>query len=412
MSRFVPLSEMVLSDCKGITPQYVEESKTIVLNQKCVHDFMLDYSLAQFVSDDQKISENKYVQLNDILINSTGQGTAGRCTIVSYIPEGYKITVDSHMLIVRCNNIEDVYLLAYHLYQNEKFIMSMLAGSSGQGELDKVRLFKLKVPMPEDKAAKEKIAEFIHKIGNSIEINETVQRDIDTTIALLYKFWFVQYDFPDEKGRAYYQNDGEMEWNDSLKRNIPKGWTAITLEEISQIVTDSITPDPKIVYEHYSIPAYDDSKYPVFDQGSSIDSNKYIVPLNGILVSKLNPQFKRLWDPINFGPECICSTEFMPFVANDSNLRGFLYALLDSEEYQKYMIQCSSSSTGSRKRMAPELCGRFSFAVPKDRGILYGFSSMIDKMLALAKQKRVERKTLLEIREYVFPLLMTEQIKI
>lgn len=127
-------------------------------------------------------------------------------------------------------------------------------------------------------------------IEHSIEINETVQRDIDTTIALLYKFWFVQYDFPNEKGRAYCQNDGEMEWNDSLKRNIPKGWTAITLEEISQIVTDSITPDPKIVYEHYSIPAYDDSKYPVFDQGSSIDSNKYIVPLNGILVSKLNSQ--------------------------------------------------------------------------------------------------------------------------
>lgn len=62
MSKFIPIADMVLSDCKGVTPKYVEKSKTIVLNQKCVHDFMLDYSFAQYVSDDQKISKEKYVR--------------------------------------------------------------------------------------------------------------------------------------------------------------------------------------------------------------------------------------------------------------------------------------------------------------------------------------------------------------
>ena len=49
--------------------------------------------------------------------------------------------------------------------------------------------------------------------------------------------------------------------------------------------------------EHYSIPAFDTDRNPAFEEASTIESGKYVVDTECILTSKLNPHFKRLWDP-------------------------------------------------------------------------------------------------------------------
>ena len=50
----------------------------------------------------------------------------------------------------------------------------------------------------------------------------------------LYDYWFVQFDFPDENGKPYKSSDGEMVWNDKLKREIPKGWKCGSLLDIAE----------------------------------------------------------------------------------------------------------------------------------------------------------------------------------
>ena len=47
---------------------------------------------------------------------------------------------------------------------------------------------------------------------------------------LLYDYWFVQFDFPDENGKPYKSSDGKMVWNEKLKREIPKEWINCTLD--------------------------------------------------------------------------------------------------------------------------------------------------------------------------------------
>lgn len=92
----------MLNCFKGNTPKYVVKSNTLVLNQKCIRNNVIDFSLAQY-TEDKCTNENKILRLGDLIINSTGQGTAGRCAYVSELPNT-KVTVDSHMLIVRFNN--------------------------------------------------------------------------------------------------------------------------------------------------------------------------------------------------------------------------------------------------------------------------------------------------------------------
>ena len=53
---------------------------------------------------------------------------------------------------------------------------------------------------------------------------------------LLYDYWFVQFDFPDENGKPYKSSGGKMVWNDELKREIPEGWEVRNLYHIADFV--------------------------------------------------------------------------------------------------------------------------------------------------------------------------------
>jgi Restriction endonuclease S subunits len=51
----------------------------------------------------------------------------------------------------------------------------------------------------------------------------------------LYDYWFVQFDFPDADGRPYKSSGGEMVFDETLKREIPKGWEVKSLGEIADL---------------------------------------------------------------------------------------------------------------------------------------------------------------------------------
>lgn len=51
----------------------------------------------------------------------------------------------------------------------------------------------------------------------------------------LYDYWFVQFDFPDVNGKPYKTSGGKMEYNATLKREIPADWEVKTLSQIANI---------------------------------------------------------------------------------------------------------------------------------------------------------------------------------
>jgi type I restriction enzyme S subunit len=58
----------------------------------------------------------------------------------------------------------------------------------------------------------------------------------------LYDYWFVQFDFPDAKGKPYKSNGGKMTWNEELKREIPEQWSNCGLSEIANITMGQSPP--------------------------------------------------------------------------------------------------------------------------------------------------------------------------
>lgn len=129
-----------------------------------------DFSKRYYVSDDF-ISDERNLQKGDILINSTGVGTAGRVTLFNLDGD---YVVDSHITIVRLN--KEKVLPRYVLYAlaniGFKNIEAMATGQSGQIELGLTTINSIKIPLPSIEKQREIVAEIekIEKIWKFLEV--------------------------------------------------------------------------------------------------------------------------------------------------------------------------------------------------------------------------------------------------
>ena len=168
---------------KGITPKYVAESSIVVLNQKCIRNNQIDYSLAQYTDDSKNYSNDKFLKLGDVLINSTGQGTAGRVAIVDSIPQNKRVITDSHILVIRTTNYYESKCLNYSLFSFEKMLQTFMDGSTGQGEFDKQRLFNTFVSFSPEGNEQKKIVSILSAIDAKIALNKQLNDN------LFYKYY-------------------------------------------------------------------------------------------------------------------------------------------------------------------------------------------------------------------------------
>lgn len=201
--------------------------------------------------------------------------------------------------------------------------------------------------------------------------------NLEVAAMALFKSWFEDFE-PFDK-----DEDGK-----------PIDWSLTTLETKVTTSTQSVNPQ-KLKQEqvwHYSIPAFDSERLPVLDEPSSILSNKYCVPNNSILVSKLNPDTKRIWSTLNCFENAICSTEFIVFNTIQESHRAFYYLLFNTKQFIDFLVSNATGSTNSRMRVKPTSSLDFEFlAAPDD--IIEKFCHKVEPLLAQIDNN------LLEIRE-------------
>lgn len=228
MSKWYKIGDYVETSLKGITPKYVDKSEVIVLNQKCIRHNKIDYSFSRFHDKDKAFSDVKVLKVGDLLFNSTGIGTAGRCAFVRELPKDKVVITDSHILIVRINDYYLSECLSYLCYNEESLIQTFMDGSTGQGELDKLRLFNLEFKLP-NQEYRSQICRFFNDLDAKIKLNQEINVELDSLAKLIYDYWFVQFDFPDANGKPYKASGGKMVYNKRLKKEIPEGWEDKTI---------------------------------------------------------------------------------------------------------------------------------------------------------------------------------------
>ncbi len=144
---------------RGISPTYLEKGGVCVLNQKCIRDHAVSYEPSRRHDLSAKqVSEERFIRLGDVLVNSTGTGTLGRVAQVRDEPEEVT-TVDSHVTIVRPKQgLFHLDFFGYMLVVIEDAIKGAGEGCGGQTELARsVLAERFSVRYPESLAEQQRI---------------------------------------------------------------------------------------------------------------------------------------------------------------------------------------------------------------------------------------------------------------
>ena len=188
------LGELTSFISKGIPPKYVDEKNenTIrVLNQKCNRNFEISYNESRIHNAAvKKVPENKLLHSGDVLINSTGTGTAGRVAQIFNIP--MPTTVDGHMILLRPTKEIDPLYYGYVIKSYQKKIESLAEGSTGQTEINRQRLQdEIYITFPKDRALQKEIGTFLFQIDEKIKNNSEINNNLLEQVLTLYRNKFV-----------------------------------------------------------------------------------------------------------------------------------------------------------------------------------------------------------------------------
>jgi len=184
----IKLEKLSIYLSRGLQPKYTDKSKTLVINQRCIRDNQINFEVGRYHDQNiKKVSDDKKIQIGDILINSTGVGTLGRVAQVTELPSN-DVTVDTHVTIFRPNfNILNKEFTNWLFIYLENLIEKMGVGASGQTELRREDLKNMKIINPPNEKIQQDISDKLNNLKNPYDNYLRLKEDLIIKYSMLRK---------------------------------------------------------------------------------------------------------------------------------------------------------------------------------------------------------------------------------
>src|SRR5208283_5843798 len=120
------------------------------------------------------------------------------------------------------NRVEDTFFVYYSIVSNLDRLLSLCAGSVFPNiSIGDLESFEISWPDQIDRA---NIIAVLKTLDDKISINAQINVNLEEIGKMLFKRWFVDFEFPSQEGKPYRSSGGEMDNNEELDCEIPKGW--------------------------------------------------------------------------------------------------------------------------------------------------------------------------------------------
>jgi type I restriction enzyme S subunit len=266
------------------------------------------------------------------------------------------------------------------------------------------------------------IARVLGALDDKIELNRRLTRTLEELAAALFRSWFVDFDPVVAKaaGRQPAHLRSELAalfpatFQDSPLGPIPDGWRVGKVDELASLTRGGINPGafPLETFDHYSIPAFDDGRFPRQELGGTIKSNKFPVPSGCVMVSKLNPDTPRIWLPDVTGERrAVCSTEFLVSTPKPPATREFLFGLFSSEAFTSSFATLVTGTSNSHQRVKPDNLLTTEIVIPDER-LISAFTKLAQPWLAQVTHNIRESRTLAALRDTLLPKLLSGELRV
>lgn len=393
----VTLDSITTKITKGTTPTSVgctfeNSGVNFIKSESLGNSRNIDRSKFAFISEQthEKLKRSQ-IEKNDILFSMAGM-FLGKTGIVT--DDLVPANTNQAVAIIRIDTEKANHEYVYY-YLNQRSVVQAVNASSAQSAQPNINLKQIgqiEIDLPERKL-QDKIVSILSAIDFKIEKNNQINENLEQQARAVFQAWFIDYE--------------------PFGGVAPSAWHPSTLGQIAELKTDSWSPakNPDVMVEHYSIPAFDEQHYPVFEIAAGIKSNKYILNSNSVMISKLNPDTKRIWRPLCLSAHSVCSTEFIVYEAKKQEQRDYIYSILDSTPFLNYLCSHTTGSTNSRQRATPKSTLDFTLCLPPD-SIIEDFCQIVTPMYDLIASNIVENQSLAKTRDSLLPRLMSGEIDV
>lgn len=294
----------------------------------------------------------------------------------------------------------------------------LLGNSSGsimpslnEGMLER---FPLRFPSLQEQ---ESIASILSAIDAKIDLNNRINAELEALAKMIYDYWFVQFDFPDTNGLPYKTSGGKMVWNDTLKREIPEGWTAGSLGDLGQIVGGSTPSTSNANYFGKDMIPWitpkdlSNNKERKFISRGEVDVSELgkrkasltLCPAGTVLMSSRAPvgYLAIALNPVT------TNQGFKSFVPSKGYDTSFVYYAI--KRSLPAIIQYASGSTFVE--ISGSVLKSVRAVLPK-KSVTRAFCVLVDAAIQRQRQAELENVELNQYRDWLLPLLMNGQVKV
>ncbi len=368
--------------------EYVSDGVPVIMPQD-IGNRTLSYEKIAYITSEKAAELSRYAVLQDDIVYAR-RGDVEKHAFITKKDIG--AICGTGCLRVRVNSAEvnPVYLSFFlNKPETRKWIVTHAVGSN-MLNINSEILANVPLELP-GLDVQNKIAIVLMSIDEKQQINNAICSNLEAMAKLLYDYWFVQFDFPDEKGNPYKSSGGKMVWNDELKREIPAGWEVKPLGGI-------ITELSKSTVQVNGAKA--DGIYPFFTSGSAILAyDQYFVDgFHCFLNTGGNPDIK------GYKGKCAYSTDTWCIDAGKYSFFMYQYFMLIMPQFEQLFFAGSGL-----KHLQKDALKKQCVALPSDE-VIGEFNDVLDDLWDKRTACFLENQQLASLRDFLLPMLMNGQI--
>jgi type I restriction enzyme S subunit len=365
------------------------------------------------VSDKDKNRLIKYViKEGDIIFSRVG--SVDRRAIAKKSEEGWLFSGRCLRVRTEKKKIDSSFLSYYFGLETFKEKIRSYAVGATMPSLNTKLLSEINVIIPSI-IEQRLIAEILSSLDSKIELNQQMNKTLEAIGQVIFKRWFIDFEFPNENGKPYKSSGGEMV--DSELGEIPKGWRVGMFTEMFDFMEG-----PGIRNWQYTESGRRFINIRLIQEGD-IDINGS----NFISVEEAETKYKHFHlqerDMVvstsgTLGRSAIVRKEHLPLLLNTSVIRfrpndgssyGFMYQFLNAAFFQNELKRLASGSV--QLNFGPVHLKQIIMVIPV-HAILTRFTNITKLIYDQIVSNYSQIQTLSLIRDSLLPKLMSGKIRV
>ena len=393
------------------TPKKIENGKYF-LSISSLDNGSLDLSKSAFISDKDFIKWTKRVQpqKGDLLFSyETRLGEA------ALMPDNLQACLGRRMGLLRPKKDKVIPQYLLFAYLSPEFQKVIRKNTIKGATVDRIALnelgnFPIYIP---DLKTQQSIATVLSALDKKIALNNQINARLEEMAKTLYDYWFVQFDFPDANGKPYKSSGGEMVFDETLKREIPKGWEVKSLGEIENNIITGKTPSTQ--YSNFF-----NGDIPFITIGD-IRNNTFIIKTEqNLSIEGANNQKNKYLPEGSLCVSCIATVGLIGFTTRQAQTNQQINSIIFKHNYNKeflyfylkdYFLVGKAKTGNTFANMNKGDFEKILVLYPNLK-LLQKYSNKMVLVFNQINNLSKQNHQLTQLRDFLLPMLMNGQVSV